>query len=72
MRRNKYVIFDKIERGTWDDINMEPHVRASGRRCFCKPWNNSFLDDNEDMETRRQSRPPSPSHERDKDGERNV
>jgi len=35
---NKYAMFDEVarERGTWDDLCVEPQMRARARRGFCK------------------------------------
>jgi hypothetical protein len=37
--RNKCAIFDEVarERGAWDDLCVEPQVRALAGRGFCKP-----------------------------------
>jgi len=36
--RNKYAMSDEVarERGTWDDLCIEPQVRAFAGRGFCK------------------------------------
>jgi hypothetical protein len=44
--RSKYAMFDEVarERGTWDDLCMEPQVRAFARRGFCKPCKKYYDD----------------------------
>jgi hypothetical protein len=74
--RNKYAMFDEVarERGAWDDLCVEPQVRALVGRGFCKPCK-KFYDDNKGLEAhqkRRHPRPPVPSEERDADGEREA
>ena len=62
------------ERGTWDDLCVEPQVRALAGRGFCKPCK-KFYDDNKGLEAhekRHHPRPPVPSDERDADGERGA
>jgi len=45
-------MFDEVarERGAWDDLCVEPQVRALAGRGFCKPCN-KFKDDNKGLET---------------------
>ena len=74
--RNKYEMCDEVarERGAWDDLCMEPQVRALAGRGFCKLCK-KFYDDNKGLEAhekRRHPRPPVPSVERDADGEREA
>jgi len=74
--RNKYAMFDEVarERGAWDDLCVEPQVRALAGRGFCKPCS-KFYDDNKGLEAhqkRRHPRPPVSSDERDADGEREA
>ena len=68
--RNKYAMFDEVarERGTWDELCVEPQVRAFARRGFCKPCK-KYYDDSKGLEAherRHHPRPPS------QDGEREV
>jgi len=72
----KYAMFDEVarERGAWDDLCVEPQVRALVGRGFCKPCK-KFYDGNKGLEAhqkRRHPRPPVPSEERDADGEREA
>jgi len=58
-------MFDEVarERGTWDNLCVEPQVRALAGRGFCKLWK-KFYDDNKGLEAhekRRHPRPPVPS-----------
>ena len=74
--RNKYPIFDEVarERGAWDDLCVEPQVRALAGRVFCKPCK-KFYDDNKGLEAhegQHHPRPPVPSDERDADGEKET
>jgi len=69
-------MFDEVarERGAWDDLCVEPQVRALAGRGFCKPCNKCY-DDNKGLEAhqkRRHPRPPVSSDERDADGEREA
>jgi len=71
--KNKYAMFDEVarERGTWDDLCVEPQVRAFARRGLCKPCK-KYYDDSKGLEAhekRRHPRPRLPSDERDADGE---
>jgi len=51
VRRNKYAMFDEVarERGAWDDLCVEPQVRALAGRVFRKPCK-KFYDDNKGLE----------------------
>jgi len=67
--RNKYALFDEVarERGTWDDLCVEPQVRAFARRGLCKPCK-KYYDDSKGLEThekRHHPRPPSQDSERE-------
>ena len=44
MGEDKYAMFDEVarERGAWDDLCMEPQVRALVGRGFCKPCNKFY------------------------------
>jgi len=44
--KNKYAMFDEVarERGTWDDLCVEPQVRAFARRGLCKPCKKYYTD----------------------------
>jgi len=62
------------EEGTWDDLCVEPQVRALAGRGFCKLCK-KFNDDNKGLEAnekRCHPRPPVPSDERYVDGEREA
>lgn len=55
-------MFDEVarERGTWDDLYVEPQVRAFAGRDFCKPCE-KYYDDSKGLEEhkkRRYSKPP--------------
>jgi hypothetical protein len=68
--KNKYAMFDEVarERGTWDELCVEPQVRAFARRGFCKQCK-KYYDDSKGLEAhekRHHPRPPS------QDGEREV
>ena len=61
--RNKYAMFDEVarERGTWDDLCLEPPKRAFARRGLCKPCK-KYYDDSKGLEAhekRHHPRPPS-------------
>ena len=71
-----FNMFDEVtrERGAWDDLCVEPQVRALARRGFCKPCK-KFHDDNNGLEAhgkRHHPRPPVPRDEKDADGEREA
>jgi hypothetical protein len=53
--RNKYVMFDEVarERGTWDDLCLEPLNRAFARRGLCKPCK-KYYDDSKGLEKHEQ------------------
>ena len=44
--RDKYAMFDEVarKREAWDDLCMEPQVRASARRGFYKPYKKYYDD----------------------------
>ena len=67
--KNKYAMFDEVarERGTWDDLCVEPQVRAFARRGLCKPCS-KYYDDSKGLEAhqkRHHPRPPSQDGERE-------
>ena len=67
--RNKYAMFDEMarERGTWDDLCVEPQKRAFARRGLCKPCK-KYYDDSKGLEAhekRHHPRPPSQDSERE-------
>ena len=53
--RNKYAMFDEVarERGTWDDLCLEPLNRAFARRGLCKPCK-KYYDDRKGLEKHEQ------------------
>jgi len=53
--RNKYAMFDEVarERGTWDDLCLEPQNRAFARRGLCKPCK-KYYDDSKGLEKHEQ------------------
>jgi len=74
--RNKYAMFDEVarDRGAWDDLCVEPQVRALAERGFCKPCK-QFYDHNKGLEAhekRHHPRLPGPSDDRGADGEREA
>ena len=66
--RNKYAMFDEVarERGTWDDLCLEPQKRAFARRGLCKLCRKYYDDKGlEAHENRHHLRPPSQDSERE-------